>query len=233
MQVYAINGSPRSKWNTASILQNVLDGAAESDGDVLTEMYNLYDYNYKGCVSCFQCKLLDGPSYGKCAIKDDIAPILQNVLQADVAIFGSPVYFSDITGMLRCFLERLYFPCFVYDKDHTSLAPKKVRTAFVYTMNVDRERMEKERYPQRLRFMEQCAGALFGYQPRVQYVCDTYQFKDYSKYKMEVFSEPEKARQRELQFPLDCRDARELGAALVADAKGVPQSIFDAPSDNS
>ncbi len=231
MQIYAINGSPRKKWNTGTILQNALDGAAESAPDVLTETINLYDYNYKGCISCFQCKRIGGPSYGKCAVKDDMGLILQNVLNADAVIFGSPIYFGEITGMMRCFLERLFFPCFVYDKNYSSIAPKKVHTAFVYTMNVNVDVMQKMGYPARLGLMEGFAHKLFGFKPRLQYVNDTYQFNDYSKYKMEVFSEADKAKQRELQFPVDCANARELGAALVADVKGEPDPFgIDADS---
>ena len=220
MQLYAINGSPRKKWNTATILQNVLDGFAESRDDTLTEMINLYSLDYKGCVSCFECKRLGGPSYGRCAVKDALAPFLPNILQADALVFGTPIYFSDMTGMMRCFLERLLFPLFVYDKDYSSLAPKKIRTAFVYTMNVPRDRMEQMQYPERLAPMESFVGRCFGHASRKLYVCDTYQFPDYSKYKMEIFSEAEKARQRETEFPLDCRNARELGAALAADVAG-------------
>lgn len=222
MQIYAINGSPRKKWNTAEILQNALDGAAGYGPDVLTEMIHLYDYDYKGCLSCMQCKRIGGPSYGKCAVKDAIAPIMQNVLHADAVIFGSPIYFGDITGMMRCFLERLFFPCFVYDKDYSSIAPKKLYTGFVYTMNVPYEMMEKMGYPHRLAIMENFAARLFGHKPRVHYINDTLQVSDYSKYKMELFSPRAKAEHREEQFPIDCKNARELGAALAGDVSGEP-----------
>lgn len=220
MQVIAINGSPRKNWNTAKILQNALEGAAEAADNVLTETYNLYEYKYKGCISCFQCKRLGSPSYAKCAVKDEISPILENVVHADIVIFGSPIYFSDITGMMRCFLERLYFPHFAYDKNYSSLAPKKLHTAFVYTMNVSANMMDEWHYRERLAIMENFAGNIFGYKPRIQYVNNTYQFPDYSKYMSESFSEPEKAKYREEHFPLDCKAAREMGTALVHDAQG-------------
>ncbi len=220
MDILAINGSARKKWNTATILQNVLDGAAESRGDVLTEMFHLYDYDYKGCIGCLECKRLGGPSYGQCAVKDQIQPLLQRLLHADALVFGSPIYFSDLSGMMRSFLERLFFPCLVYDKDYSSIAPKKLKTAFVYTMNVPKDWMNEWHYPERLGRMQEYAERLFGSAPRVQYVCDTLQVKDYSRYKMERFSVADKERQRELEFPLDCQRARELGAALAADVAG-------------
>lgn len=218
MQIYAINGSPRKKWNTATILENALAGAAEAGDNVLTETINLYELNYKGCVSCFQCKLVGGSSYGKCAIKDEIYQLLQNVLRADAVVFGSPIYFGDITGMTRCFLERLFFPCFVYDKNYTSIAPKKLRTAFVYTMNATNKMMKEIHYPEHLGAMESFAKHLFGVAPRVLYVNDTLQVKDYAKYGISSFSEKDKLKVREEVFPLDCAAAKELGAALIRDA---------------
>ena len=47
------------------------------------------------------------------------------------------------------------------------------------------------------------------------YSNNTYQFDDYSKYKVECFSEEDKAKQRDTEFPLDCEKAFELGVNLV------------------
>lgn len=148
MKIYAINGGPRKKFNTVKLLQAALDGAAAAPCSeaVETEMIHLYDLNYKGCVSCFSCKRLGGKSYGHCAVKDDLAPVLEKLSQADGLIFGSPIYFGNVTGMMRSFLERLLFPFFVYDKEYSSLAPKRMPTAFIYPMNVSSEEMEQYGY---------------------------------------------------------------------------------------
>lgn len=218
MNIIAINGSPRKKWNTATILQHVLDGAKQANPDIECEMVNLYERDYKGCISCFECKRLGGKNYGKCAVHDGISEILHKSLHADCLVFGSPIYFSDVTGMLRCFWERLYFPNYVYDNAAPSLAPRKIRTAFIYTMNVPERMLDEVGYPERFALMEAMGEKLFGHKPFVQYVCDTYQFSDYSKYKMEIFSEAEKARTRETQFPLDCKKAEEIGRKLATGA---------------
>lgn len=215
MKIIAINGSPRNKWNTAAILQHVLDGAKRALPEIETETVNLYRLNYKGCISCFECKRLGGSSYGKCAIKDEITPVLESVLNADGVIFGSPVYFSEVTGMMRCFWERLFFPEWVYDKAGSSLAAKNVHTAFIYTMNLPKEGMEANHYPWRFEVMQNYAQRIWGVKPQVLYVCDTYQFSDYDKYKMEIFTESDKAKSRETQFPLDCEKAEKVGANIV------------------
>lgn len=54
-------------------------------------MVNLYDLNYKGSVSCFNFKLKDGKSCGKCAYGDDLTPLFEKVMDADVYLLGSPI----------------------------------------------------------------------------------------------------------------------------------------------
>jgi multimeric flavodoxin WrbA len=55
LKVLAINGRPRKTWNTAMLLQKALEGAASHGGE--TELGHLYDLDFKGCTSCFACKL--------------------------------------------------------------------------------------------------------------------------------------------------------------------------------
>lgn len=56
-----INGSPRKNGNTAQLLKRAMEGAREAGAEV--ELVNLYDrsLNYKGCMSCFACKIT--PNY--------------------------------------------------------------------------------------------------------------------------------------------------------------------------
>ena len=77
MKILAFNGSPRKKWNTATLLDKALEGAA-SKGAV-TEMIHLYDLDYKECISCFACKRKDGKSYGRCSVKDGLSPVLTEI----------------------------------------------------------------------------------------------------------------------------------------------------------
>ena len=84
MYVLAINGSPRKNWNTATLLNKALEGAAAQGAQ--TDLIHLYDLNFKGCISCFACKRKDGKSYGKCAYHDDLSPVLEKIEKADAII---------------------------------------------------------------------------------------------------------------------------------------------------
>ena len=213
MKVIAINGSPRKKWNTATLLDKALEGAAAHGAE--TELIHLYDLAYKGCVSCFACTIKDSKSYGTCSFKDGLLPVLEKIAAADALIIGSPIYFGSVTGETRSFLERLLFPFLTYTANYASIAPRKLATAFLYTMNVDEEWSKRLAYEDLFNSHARYLETTFGQPSEILCCFDTYQFADYSKVLMEAFDPARKAQRREEVFPLDCQKAYELGAGLV------------------
>jgi multimeric flavodoxin WrbA len=212
MKIMAFNGSPRKNWNTAALLEKALEGAASAGAD--TELIHLYDLNYKGCISCFACKLKDGKSYGKCAMNDELTPILAKVNEADAIVIGSPNYIGGPSAMAKGFLERLLYPYLVYKSDMISLFNKRIKTGFIYTMGAQDERMKEMGYAQAARFIEMAMEMIFGSAESL-IVNDTYQFDDYSKYVSTRFDPEAKAIRRAKQFPIDCQHAFDMGARLV------------------
>lgn len=211
MKVIAINGSPRKNKNTATLLTKALEGAATRGAQ--TELIHLYDQNYKGCISCFACKLKNSKSYGKCALKDDLAPILEKISNADAIIFGSPIYLHSITGAMRSFLERLLFQYLAYDINHSSMFTRKIPAGFIYTMNVTSDQF-KAGYENELKSLEVYIEKTFGsFESLI--VNDTYQFDDYSKYVAPLFDETKKKLVKETQFPKDCKSAFDMGIRFV------------------
>ena len=134
------------------LLEKALEGAASQGAE--TELYHLYDLEFKGCISCFSCKTIGDKSYGRCAVKDGITPILKKVEEVDAIILGSPIYFLNVTGEMRCFMERLFFPYLKYTDPPTSLFPNKIRTGLIYTMNLTEEVMKEYGYDQQLISLE-------------------------------------------------------------------------------
>ena len=212
MKVIAINGSPRKKWNTAILLQKALEGAASRGAD--TELVHLYDLSYKGCISCFACKTKDGPSYGKCAVKDGLTPLLEKIGHIDAMILGSPIYYGTVTGEMRSFMERLLFPYSTYTDPPGSLFPKKISTGFIYTMGAT-EKLAKERgFHHHTDRNEMVLRNIFGESESLMSY-DTYQFEDYSKVYAPRFDPEKKAKRRAEIFPLDCEKAFEMGKRFV------------------
>ncbi len=209
MKVIAINGSPRKKWNTAQLLEAALKGA-ESVG-AQTELVNLYDLTYRGCISCFGCKR-KGAMPCHCYLKDDLSPVLESVLQSDVLLLGSPIYFGNVTGEMRSFLERLAFITMSYDDYSIQIFPGHIDVAFFFTMNVGED--HKSMYEPMMQNTVSVLGKLGG---SVEYYAatDTLQFDDYSRYHAAGFDESEKRSHHEEQFPKDKAAAFEIGTRLA------------------
>ena len=212
MKLLAFNGSPRKKWNTATLLDHAVQGA-KSEG-AKAELINLYDLDFKGCISCFACKRIGGKSYGHCAVKDDLKKVFAKVEKTDAILIGSPIYLGITTGETRSFLERLIYPYLVYDTERSSLFGRKIRTAFIYTAGATDEMLQAMGIEQNVKGTEMVMERIFGACESF-FVTDTLQFNDYSKYEASRFNPEEKKKRREEQFPLDCRRAYELGARLV------------------
>ncbi len=220
MKAIAINGSPRKKWNTATLLEKTLEGAASEGAE--TEIIHLYDLNFKGCISCFACKLKDGKSYGKCAMNDELTPVLEKLKNADVVILGSPIYLGNSTGEMRSFMERYIFPFLVYSENPRSLYPRNTPIGFIYTTGAKEENFDLFGLHKTIELNEGVAARIFGYSESL-YSTDTYQFDDYSKYVADRFDPVEKAKRREKVFPKDCEKAFEMGIRFVKRQKAAEE----------
>lgn len=216
MNVIAINGSPRKNGNTITLLKEALKGA-ESQG-VQTQQVDLYDLKYKGCVSCFYCKRKDRP-HGTCAMRYDLSPLLEKLKAVDAVIFGSPIYYDNITSGMTAFLERFLFSNYIYSEDIPTVFPKKLPTGFIYSMNITKEQSERVHVPSNLEKYQRSITEVLGHKPELLYVYNTWQFTDYSKYESSIFSEKDKRKQREEQFPLDCKAAYDMGVLLAKRVK--------------
>ena len=106
-KIMIIDGGPRKNMNTAAMLEKFAEGVRSAGAEAT--IVRLYDLDYKGCRSCMICKI-KGKATNVCKFKDALTPVLDEIAQADGLVLGSPIYFGDVTGQMRTFLERLAFP---------------------------------------------------------------------------------------------------------------------------
>ncbi|MCF8062517.1 MAG: flavodoxin family protein [Deltaproteobacteria bacterium] len=213
MKLMAFNGSPRKTWNTATLLEQVVEGAASQGAE--TRLVHLYDLHYQGCISCFACKKRGGKSYGTCAVQDDLTPIYAEIREADALILGSPIYFGDVTGEMRSFLERLLFPSLVYEDPPRSLYPRKIRTGWIYTMNAPESHAGELGYDRLFESNERVMQMIFGRSESIMSY-DALQFEDYSKVVATRFDVAAKEKRRREIFPQDMQKAFDMGVAFAA-----------------
>ena len=208
MKVLALNGSARKEWNSATMLKHAMDGAASVGAEAT--LVNLFDLDYKGCTGCHACKLLDGKSFGRCAQRDALTPILEQAIDSDVLLISSPIYFGDVTGMLRSFLERFWFPTITYDKDRALLYPKRVNVGMIFTTNAPGE-FYKTFYDG----LKSTSAWIIG---NTEYITasETLQFTDYSKYAASMINAEERKTRHKEVFPQECKSAYEMGKRLAS-----------------
>lgn len=99
MKIIAICGSPR-RGNTEFILKRILTKAEELGAK--TELALLREKRIEFCNGCLSCD-----SAGECNIRDDMQIMYPKLEEADLIIFGSPNYFSNVSGMMKNFIDRL------------------------------------------------------------------------------------------------------------------------------
>ncbi|MDO4290493.1 MAG: flavodoxin family protein [Eggerthellaceae bacterium] len=209
MKVVGINGSPRKTKNTATMLEHALQAARDAGAEITR--YDLVDLNYAGCVSCFGCKLLDGPSFGRCALRDELTPVLEDSLSADALVVATPIYWHDVTSLARAYFERLFFAGFLYTPDSAVSYERRVPTGLIYTMG---QPQVEPHYQAIVDDNVSCFERIIG-PVKTAFALECYQFDDYSKYASSRFDPAERKRHFEEVFPKECQSAYELGKWLV------------------
>lgn len=97
--VLILSASPR-KGGNSDILCDEFKKGAESTGHSV-EKIRVSEKNIGYCRACYACK-----ANGNCAIKDDMAEVLQKMIDADVIVFASPVYFYSVDAQLKALIDR-------------------------------------------------------------------------------------------------------------------------------
>lgn len=98
--VLILSGSPRKGGNSDLLCDEFMKGALESGNQV--EKIFLRSKKVAPCNACYFCK----QSGGQCAIKDDMAEILDKMQAADVIVMASPVYFYSIDAQMKAVIDR-------------------------------------------------------------------------------------------------------------------------------
>ena len=212
MKLIAVCGSARKQGNTAKMLYQVIEGAKSVGAE--TEFVNLFDLNYKDCISCYTCKLKNSKSFGHCMLNDELKPLLQRIEQSDVIVLGTPVYYGNLSGQMRSFTDRLLFQYLDYGGTGTGPKPKNFKTALIATMNVNDEIYVKRGFENTLTFFAGIMSRTLG-SCELLTLTNTIQFDDYSKYVYHLPDKEEKANRVVKISAENLKKAFDLGVSLI------------------
>lgn len=98
-KVLILSGSPRKNGNSDILCDEFMRGALEAGNEV--EKIRVAEKSIGYCRACYACR-----ETGVCAIKDDMAEVLQKLIDADVIVLASPVYFYSIDAQLKAVIDR-------------------------------------------------------------------------------------------------------------------------------
>lgn len=98
--VVVISSTPRINGNSEILANEFARGAKDAGNNV--EIINLRDLNLKYCKGCYACTKL-----GKCIHNDGMNEIAPKLINADVIVLATPVYFYSMSGQLKVFIDRL------------------------------------------------------------------------------------------------------------------------------
>ncbi|MBR3841146.1 MAG: flavodoxin family protein [Erysipelotrichales bacterium] len=210
-KIVVINASPRTSWNTSSLVRDAARGAESEGAEV--KIFDLYKLDkFTGCISCFGCKLPE--HQGICIYKDGLAPVLEEIRTADGLIIGTPNYLGDVSAAFRSLYERLIFQALSYKTEPRSYNKHLIPVLFIMTSNCSEEYYSQIGYDKMLENYRSTLNRMVG--PTKIMICgDTLQVDDYSKYNWTMFNPDSKKERHEKEFPSELEKAYSLGAEMV------------------
>ena len=97
--VLVITSSLRGNSNSDIFANKVVEGIKDAGNNA--EIISLKGKNIKYCIGCLSCQ-----KTGKCALKDDMAEIIEKMRKVDSIVFVTPIYYYEMSGQLKTFLDR-------------------------------------------------------------------------------------------------------------------------------
>jgi multimeric flavodoxin WrbA len=153
MHVIAINGSPRKKGNTSTLIHAMLAGAREAGAE--TSEAHLHTLDMRGCMGCLSCRT----RHGECAQKDGLSPFLEGIKTCTALIVGCPIYMYRISGQMKLFVDRVYS---LYtpreDGGYNSAVPAGKRFAMIISQGAP----DPQQYVRSIRWLAGMAGTGLG-----------------------------------------------------------------------
>ena len=143
MKVVSLLGSPRPNGNSTT-LAKIFSQAAEELGAIV-QTFALNKLSYRGCQACETCKT----TLDRCVLKDDLAQVLDAIRDTDILVFATPVYFGDISGQMKMFIDRCFsflVPDFLEAPESSRLASGK-KMVFIQTQNQPNEDLFADIFP--------------------------------------------------------------------------------------
>ena len=99
MKIVILQGSPNKKGSTNILTEEFTRGAKEAGHEV--RRFDLTDLTIHPCTGCVACGY-EGP----CVQKDDNQKVRAAILEADMVVFATPLYYYGMSAQLKIVVDR-------------------------------------------------------------------------------------------------------------------------------
>lgn len=117
MNIVVLEGSP-NKNGSSNLLANEFIRGAQEAGHSCT-VIDAAHANIHPCTGCVRCGY-EGP----CVQKDDMERFRREILDADMMVFVTPLYYFTLSAQLKLVIDRFY-------SFNDELAAKRLKTALI------------------------------------------------------------------------------------------------------
>jgi multimeric flavodoxin WrbA len=104
-KILIISGSPKKDGNTKALIDWFAEGALSNGAKVDIVDAAFLKHRAVGCLSCRKCQ--ENEKYG-CVIKDDVQKVLEDMIDADVIVMATPLYFFSASAQLKSVFDRMF-----------------------------------------------------------------------------------------------------------------------------
>lgn len=100
--ILIVNGATRINGNTDILVSKIIEGSLNTGVNVTP--LNLREKRISNCIGCYQCL-----EKSTCSFKDDMTGVRSAIEKSDLMVFASPLYWCGVTGLMKAFIDRLFF----------------------------------------------------------------------------------------------------------------------------
>lgn len=101
MKILVITGSPRKNGNSNTLASEFMRGASEAGHTV--QRFDAGNASVHPCIACNNCGM-NGP----CVLEDDFLTVREHILDADMVVFATPMYYFGFSAQLKAVIDRFY-----------------------------------------------------------------------------------------------------------------------------
>ena len=101
-KIFVITGSARKDSNSFILANNFIKGAKEAGHQVVR--FDAALRNVHPCIACDACR----NNEKACIFKDDFEAAREDIINADVVVFATPIYYFNMSAQIKTVIDRFY-----------------------------------------------------------------------------------------------------------------------------